>query len=61
MTEGKRIHWIDIARGMAMDLVVIGHLGLKNQFVQWIYSFHMPLFFILSGMTMKCVGVLYIK
>ncbi len=48
----KRIEYIDIARGIGILLVVMGHndfgyispLGYKV-----IYSFHMPLFFFLSG------------
>lgn len=30
-------------------MVVIGHVSLGNNLVKWIYSFHMPLFFALSG------------
>ena len=44
---------IDCARGMAAILMVIGHMGLQNGFTQYIYSFHMPLFFFLSGI---CIG-----
>jgi uncharacterized membrane protein YcfT len=60
---GDRIAWIDCARGIGISLVVIGHVlrGLvaasilprSNAVVfvdYWIYSFHMPLFFLLSGM-----------
>lgn len=57
----KRIHWIDVSRGIAMVLVVLGHIGMKNSFTQWIYSFHMPLFFMITGLTpnlinKNCVG-----
>ena len=51
----KRIDWIDFAKGFTMLLVVIGHstgtslLGMTIH--QIIFSFHMPLFFVLSGMT----------
>ena len=40
---------IDVARGLAIILVIIGHLN--TNFTQFIYSFHMPLFFVVSGMT----------
>ena len=44
----KRIEWIDTAKGLGLLLVIIGHL--KTPFLaSWIYTFHMPLFFILSG------------
>lgn len=44
----QRIEWIDLARGYGVILVIWAHLqdeGLRS----WIYSFHMPLFFMLSG------------
>lgn len=56
-----RLNWIDYAKGIGIILVVFGHVikGLitpdliNEQFyyysVNFVYSFHMPLFFILSG------------
>ena len=49
--ELKRIEYIDIAKGLGIILVVIGHCIDGKTFPgTWISSFHMPLFFILSGM-----------
>ena len=48
----NRIQYIDIARGIGILLVVLGHndFALVSPFAyQVIYSFHMPLFFFLSG------------
>lgn len=48
----KRIEYIDIARGIGILLVVMGHndFALVSPFAyKVIYSFHMPLFFFLSG------------
>lgn len=47
----KRIDYYDIAKGIGILLVVIGHVKLKKYpYIQnFIYSFHMPLFFIISG------------
>jgi polysaccharide biosynthesis protein PslL len=48
----KRIEYIDIAKGIGILLVVLGHNDFEviSLFVQrLIYSFHMPLFFFLSG------------
>jgi len=48
----KRIGYIDIARGIGILLVVLGHndFGYISPFgYKLIYSFHMPLFFFLSG------------
>jgi acyltransferase len=49
-TSNKRIDWLDAAKGLGIILVVIGHTanpaGLLNRII---FSFHMPLFFIVSG------------
>lgn len=48
----RRIEYIDIARGIGILLVVLGHndFGYISPFgYKLIYSFHMPLFFFLSG------------
>lgn len=45
-----RYDWIDSLKGFAILLVVIGHLNfVSNELNQYIYSFHMPLFFFISG------------
>ena len=42
---------IDYARGIAILLILIGHtIGMSNFETKLIYSFHVPLFFIISGM-----------
>ena len=48
----KRIEYLDIARGIGILLVVLGHNDFEALSVyvhQVIYSFHIPLFFFLSG------------
>lgn len=50
--EKKRIEWIDCARGIAILLVIVGH-GVDGFPRALIFSFHMPLFFILSGRTSR--------
>lgn len=47
----KRITWIDIARGIGILLVVYGHTLSADSFRYIIYAFHMPLFFLLSGLV----------
>lgn len=50
----QRIQWIDIAKGISIFLVIIGHtapFGILERNI--IFSFHMPLFFILSGYHFK--------
>ena len=46
--EKKRIEWVDVAKGYGILLVMLGHLQMPEIQVS-IYSFHMPLFFFLSG------------
>lgn len=49
----KRILFIDELRGFAILLVVMGHVlennGYRSFLYNFIYSFHMPLFFCISG------------
>lgn len=45
---GNRELWIDMARGIGIILVFLGH-STGNPLIWLIYGFHMPLFFILSG------------
>lgn len=56
----SRCNWLDFAKGIAILLVVIGHAlqyylypNAFNEELSWrcIYSFHMPFFFILSGIA----------
>ncbi|MBR1386550.1 MAG: acyltransferase family protein [Bacilli bacterium] len=51
----KRIKWIDTLRGIGMFFVIFGHafVNKKNIIRKYIYSFHMPLFFFISGLTTK--------
>ncbi len=45
-----RSSYIDIAKGIGIILVVLGHTyGIPAMLYDTIYSFHMPLFFIISG------------
>lgn len=50
----KRIDWIDVAKGVSIILVIIGHsIKYNSEIYRFILSFHMPLFVILSGITYK--------
>ena len=46
----KRIEWIDIAKGIGIILVIMGHT-IALRYSQWLYTFHLPLFFLLSGLV----------
>ncbi len=50
----ERIKWIDVAKGLGLILVVVGHFWYGSNLPiinQAIYSFHVPMFFMLSGLT----------
>lgn len=47
--EKKRITWIDTVRAAAMIVVILGHMHVKELEHVWAYSFHMPIFFLISG------------
>lgn len=49
----RRIEYIDIAKALGVFLVLAGHTGLPLPFRSWIYSFHMPLFFFISGIWFR--------
>ena len=52
-----RYRFIDIARGIAIIVVVLGHSfsSADCPMNKMILGFHMPLFFFLSGVFAKCL------
>lgn len=60
MQQTQRLNWIDTARGIGIILVVLGHAA-RHEMMEasalcgylsfFIYSFHVPLLFVLSGIT----------
>ncbi len=65
-TMTARLEWADYAKGIGIFLVVLGHSlqGLTKSHIlpempwstgleRWIYSFHMPFFFFLSGLFIE--------
>lgn len=53
MNQNKRLYFIDFLKGFAILCVVIGHIAAFNPkcniLIDFVYSFHMPLFFFISG------------
>lgn len=47
----QRLDFLDTAKGFAITLVILGHIISSERFPvrMWLYSFHMPVFFIISG------------
>ena len=52
----ERIEWIDNAKGIGLIFVMLGHCYLDTKYTFWFISFHMALFFFLSGYTFKIKG-----
>ena len=49
----KRIDHVDILKAFGILMMVMGHIHFGNSFYIWIHSFHMPLFFVISGYFYK--------
>lgn len=70
MAEKNKINWLLILQGWAMLWVIIGHssLGVAGEGPQWdnalfrfAYSFHMPLFMLVSGWLFYLTRLRYVK
>ena len=48
---GNRLQWLDTAKGITILLMVLGHTSIPSVLSNFIWAFHMPLFFIASGWT----------
>ena len=44
---------VSIAKGIGIILMLIGHAGCPSHLNSFIYQFHMPLFFFISGYCFK--------
>ena len=51
--EQKRDITIDCLRGVAVILMIAGHIGFGKEINYYIHSFHMPLFYFVSGLVFK--------
>lgn len=47
----NRLNWLDIAKGITILLMASGHTSIPAALSNFIWAFHMPLFFIASGWT----------
>lgn len=46
-----RLEWLDVAKAITILLMIAGHSALPSFISNFIWVFHMPLFFIASGLT----------
>ena len=51
--EKERLSWLDVLKGIGIILVVMGHIYSNSIIFNWLYSFHMPLFFFAAGCVYK--------
>lgn len=50
MPKNKRIEWLDYVRAWGIIFIIFAHaLSPSNPIRVWLYSFHVPLFFFVSG------------
>lgn len=58
ITTSQRLPYLDYARVFVVYLVIFGHLLPEDNHIprDYIYSFHMPFFFLVSGMLHKLTG-----
>ena len=52
-SRAERLPWIDVLKGTGIILVVLGHIFTNKTIYNWLYSFHMPLFFFAAGLVYK--------
>lgn len=55
----KRDQNIDAIKGIGIIMVVLNHHWNVTPVIEWIHSFHMPLFFIISGLLYKAKEITY--
>lgn len=59
--DNKNILWVDVCKGIAILLMILGHSGMTDRGKLYIHSFNMPLFFILSGFLVKPKQIMIFK
>lgn len=52
MEQQKRESYLDIAKGLGIIMVILGHIEVGFA-TKWLYSFHLPLFFFVSGICFR--------
>ncbi|HLC15852.1 MAG TPA: acyltransferase family protein, partial [Thermodesulfovibrionia bacterium] len=52
--NANRLYWVDALKAIGIFFVVFGHtVGIEARVRDYIFSFHMPLFFFISGFLLK--------
>ena len=60
--ENKRLQYIDIAKGIAMICIILGHMGNAN-INRIVFTFHVPIFFFITGyfISDKCEVNIFVR
>lgn len=54
MSNTTRKAYVDYIKAIGIILVILGHINFANEPIKnWIYAFHMPIFFFATGLTIK--------
>lgn len=56
LSKNARTEWIDATKGLGIVLIVVGHIySIRTPSLAYvyIYSFHVPLFFFIAGVTLR--------
>lgn len=51
--EARRLRWLDILKFLGIASVVFGHIYTGQAAVNWLYTFHVPLFFAVGGVVFR--------
>ena len=52
----KRLDYIDIMKAITIIMAICGHInypGISPVLKRYLYAFHMPVFFVCSGLTLN--------
>jgi len=52
-----RRKYVDIAKGIGILFVVLGHYQIGSELGKYIFAFHMPLFIVLSALIWKRLNI----
>ena len=53
MASKERVAWVDAARGFGILAILFSHIISGHPVAKWMFTFHVPLFFFLSGFLFR--------
>lgn len=53
MEARQRLEWVDMAKGYGILAIIVSHVFTGHSISQWLFTFHVPLFFFLSGFLFR--------